>query len=164
MKRTDTNHLITVEKTLVDSPIGALIVSVSEGAVCAIGIARAEEKPETTSSKNPVLVQAARELTEYFEGKRTVFTFPMRAQGTAFQKSVWDALLTIPFGETRTYGEIARQVENEKGSRAVGMACNRNPIMIAVPCHRVVGAKGALTGYAYGTDMKQELLNLEQKK
>ena len=103
------------------------------------------------------------ELKEYFEGARTQFTFPMHAEGTAFQNAVWDALRKIPYGETKSYGEIANVVGNAKASRAVGMACNRNPIMIAVPCHRVVGANGSLTGYAYGTGIKQVLLDIERE-
>ena len=151
------------EQVFLQSPIGTICVEARDGAVCAIRLAHAEDCLIETAA-TPLLTQAAKELAEYFAGTRTSFTFPMHAEGTPFQMSVWDALSAIPFGETRTYGEIARQVQNEKGSRAVGMACNRNPIMIAVPCHRVVGAKGALTGYAYGTDMKQQLLDLEQKK
>ena len=151
------------EQVLLQSPVGMLCVEARDGAVRSIRLARAEDRL-IEAAASPLLTQAVKELSEYFAGTRTNFTFPMYAEGTPFQKSVWDALSAIPFGETRTYGEIARQVQNEKGSRAVGMACNRNPIMIAVPCHRVVGAKGALTGYAYGTDMKQQLLDLEQKK
>jgi methylated-DNA-[protein]-cysteine S-methyltransferase len=85
----------------------------------------------------------------------------MEPDGTPFQKSVWDALLKIPYGKTASYGQIAMQVNNPKGARAVGMACNKNPIWIAVPCHRVIGANGALTGYALGMGMKQQLLTLE---
>ena len=101
-------------------------------------------------------------MGEYFEGKRTSFTFPMQAKGTPFQQLVWETLLDIPYGETRTYGDIALQAGNPKGARAVGGACNKNPLWIAVPCHRVLGAGGSLTGYAYGTGMKQTLLALEQ--
>jgi methylated-DNA-[protein]-cysteine S-methyltransferase len=163
VKRTEQKQAKPNEKLLVETPIGMLIVSAKDGAVCAIDLAGVDGKFDTNVAPCPVLQKAALELKEYFEGKRTGFTFPMRAEGTPFQMSVWDALLTIPFGETRTYGEIARQVQNEKGSRAVGMACNKNPIMIAVPCHRVVGANGSLTGYAGGLPIKQSLLLLEQK-
>lgn len=112
----------------------------------------------------PVLKQAMSEINEYFAGKRTEFTFPMRTEGTLFQKSVWEELKKIPYGKTKSYGEIAAAIDNPKAFRAVGMACNKNPIMIAVPCHRVVGSNGTLTGFAYGTDMKQSLLNLEKNK
>lgn len=164
MKKTQENARQSEAHICVDTPIGRLIVSEKSGAVCEIRLARVEENIACTASENPVLVQAARELREYFDGERTVFTFPMRAEGTAFQKLVWQALSEIPFGEVRTYGQIAERVNNPKGSRAVGYACNRNPIMLTVPCHRVVGAKGKLVGYAYGTEMKQKLLDLELRK
>ena len=146
------------------TPIGILILSERGGAICAIDLARESDERPADSAATPVLEQAALEIAEYFAGKRTEFTFPMRAQGTPFQTAVWDALLHIPFGETKTYGQIAAEVDNPKGSRAVGMACNRNPIMIAVPCHRVVGAGGALTGYAGGLSVKEKLLKLEQEQ
>ena len=146
-----------------ESPIGALIVSASDGAVSSIALARGDDSSlPGHSDAEPVLNRAAAELREYFDGKRDVFTFPMNPEGTKFQQSVWNALLQIPFGETRTYGQIASVAGSPKGARAVGMACNKNPIMIAVPCHRVVGADGSLTGYAGGTPIKQELLDLEK--
>jgi O-6-methylguanine DNA methyltransferase len=114
------------------------------------------------SDAEPELNRAAEELAEYFAGKRQDFTFAMRPAGTPFQKRVWNALLRIPYGETRSYSQIAQDIANPKGPRAVGMACNRNPIMIAVPCHRVVGADGSLTGYALGTGLKQVLLSHER--
>jgi methylated-DNA-[protein]-cysteine S-methyltransferase len=103
------------------------------------------------------------ELTEYFEGKRERFDFPYELRGTVFQKKVWQALCDIPYGETRTYKEIATAVGNPKAYRAVGMANNKNPIMIVVPCHRVIGTDSKLTGYAGGIEMKKELLNIEGK-
>jgi len=151
-------------KAFVQTPIGLLMLEAKDEAICAIGLVRSGEAMIESNDSTPLLEQAKRELTEYFAGKRTVFTFPMRAEGTPFQKSVWDALVAIPFGETKTYGEIAKAVSNPKGSRAVGMACNKNPIMIAVPCHRVLGAGGSLTGYAGGLPVKQTLLKLEQGK
>jgi len=156
---------IPAEQIRIDSPIGKLTIFARGGAVCSITLANTDtQSSEETLVSQPVLRQATQELDEYFSGKRTRFTFAMRAEGTPFQQSVWAALLDIPYGETKSYGEIASAVENPKGSRAVGMACNKNPIMIAVPCHRVVGASGSLTGYAYGTGMKQSLLDLEQHK
>ena len=146
-----------------ESPIGVLIVSASDGAVSSIALARGDDRAlPGHSDAEPVLNRATAELREYFDGKRDVFTFPMNPEGTKFQQSVWNALLQIPFGETRTYGQIASVAGSPKGARAVGMACNKNPIMIAVPCHRVVGADGSLTGYAGGTPIKQELLDLEK--
>ena len=155
---------LQAEQITVSTRVGTLVVLAKDGAVCSIRLAKAEEEPVAQQNDpHPVLRCAAQELREYFAGERTTFSFPMDGSGTPFQKSVWQALLEIPFGETRTYGEIAAAVNNPKGSRAVGMACNKNPIMIAVPCHRVVGAGGKLTGYAYGTELKQRLLDLEQR-
>ena len=163
MARQDKSTITQTSKTILNTPIGVLIIEARDHAVCAISLARENQVIPEESGNEPVLDQAKRELKEYFGGKRTAFTFAMKAEGTPFQKSVWNALLTIPFGETKTYGEIAKAVDNPKGSRAVGMACNRNPIMIAVPCHRVLGAGGAMTGYAGGVPVKEALLDLEQK-
>lgn len=144
------------------SPVGELIIHSNGRAVCAITNAQPEDQSVPTEAHgHPELTQAVKELNEYFAGKRTAFTFPMEPAGTPFQKSVWDALLKIPYGKTATYGQIAMAVGNPKGARAVGMACNKNPIWIVVPCHRVIGANGSLTGYALGTGMKQQLLTLE---
>ena len=106
--------------------------------------------------------QAAREIGEYFEGKRRAFAVPTAAAGTPFQQAVWNALKEIPYGETRTYGEIARRIGHPRASRAVGQANNRNPLPIVVPCHRVIGTSGALTGYAGGLAVKERLLELER--
>ena len=114
------------------------------------------EKHETV-----LLKEAIKQLNEYLDGKRTLFDLPLEPKGTEFQKKVWDALKEIPFGETRSYGEIAKIIGNEKASRAVGMANNKNPIAIIVPCHRVIGANGKLVGYAGGLDLKEKLLKLE---
>ncbi len=107
--------------------------------------------------------EAYRQLQEYCEGRRKFFDFPYRLYGTAFQQKVWQALCRIPYGETRSYGQIAAETGNPKAARAVGMANNRNPMMIVVPCHRVVGANGSLVGYEGGLDMKQALLDLEKR-
>ncbi len=101
------------------------------------------------------------QLLAYFAGNRSAFDFPYELQGTDFQKQVWQALCEIPYGETRSYGDIAQAIGNPKACRAVGMANNKNPIQIVVPCHRVVGANGNLVGYAGGLSMKQKLLDLE---
>ncbi len=106
--------------------------------------------------------EAARQLREYFAGTRRNFDFAWELRGTPFQKAVWQALRQIPYGQTRTYRQIAEAVGNPKATRAVGMANHRNPLMIVVPCHRVVGADGSLTGYAGGLAMKQALLELER--
>lgn len=111
----------------------------------------------------PVLVETARQLAEYFAGVRREFLIPLKPEGTEFQRSVWTALCSIPYGSTATYGEIAAKICNPNGCRAVGGANNRNPIAIIVPCHRVVGANGELTGYAGGLQVKKFLLDLERK-
>jgi methylated-DNA-[protein]-cysteine S-methyltransferase len=116
------------------------------------------DSPETP----PILRRAAAQLAEYFAGTRTRFDLPLAPVGTDFQRRVWDATAAIPFGETATYGEIARKIGVPNGSRAVGGALNRNPLAIVVPCHRVVGSFGKLTGYDGGVDRKAFLLNLER--
>jgi len=115
-------------------------------------------------NETSLLKEAIKQLNEYLEGKRSSFDLPLEPKGTEFQKKVWNALKEIPFGETRSYGEIAKIIGNEKASRAVGMANNKNPIAIMVPCHRVIGANGKLVGYAGGLDLKEKLLELEKKK
>lgn len=119
--------------------------------------------PEGENKQTRLLVQAAGQLDEYFTGKRKEFDLPLAAKGTLFQKKVWNTLCTIPYGETRSYKDIAIQIGNAKACRAVGMANHNNPIGIIVPCHRVVGADGKLVGYAGGLDRKQFLLELERK-
>ncbi len=107
---------------------------------------------------------AARELAEYFAGARENFTVPLEPSGTDFQKAVWRELQNIPFGETRTYKQIAVRLGKPNAARAVGMANHRNPIAIMIPCHRIIGADGSLTGYAYGLDLKRKLLKLENRE
>ena len=116
----------------------------------------------TEDAEHPVLVETERQLGEYFAGTRRSFDVPLSFSGSDFQKSVWRALLTIPFGETRSYGEIAQQVGKPSASRAVGAANGRNPVSIIAPCHRVVGSTGKLTGFAGGLEAKAFLLELEQ--
>ena len=113
---------------------------------------------------HPILLQAERELVEYLDGKRKTFSVKLDPAGTPFQNKVWDALKAIPFGETRSYGAIAKQVGNIKAVRAVGAATGRNPISVMVPCHRVIGASGSLTGFAGGLKTKEYLLALESAK
>lgn len=111
----------------------------------------------------PILLKAERQLQEYFSGQRQDFDLPLDLRGTDFQKSVWEALCTIPFGETRSYGELATQLGKPSAGRAVGAANGRNPISIVVPCHRVIGSSGKLTGFAGGLETKAHLLSLETK-
>jgi methylated-DNA-[protein]-cysteine S-methyltransferase len=111
----------------------------------------------------PVLSRHIKELEEYFSGKRRVFDLPVCPKGTEFQKKVWEALRAIPYGETQSYGEIAEALGGKRFSRAVGAANRKNPILILIPCHRVIGANGALTGFAAGLDLKAALLKLEKR-
>jgi len=113
------------------------------------------------NEERPEIVEAKRQFTEYFKGERKEFTFDISPEGTEFQKEVWRELLKIPYGQTTSYGEIARNIGNEKASRAVGMAVGKNPIIIAIPCHRVIGKNGKLTGFSAGIDLKKELLRIE---
>lgn len=114
-------------------------------------------------NRNKVLVETERQIGEYLSGRRETFSLKLDLQGTDFQRSVWNALLTIPFGETRSYEQIARQIGKPTAMRAVGAANGRNPISLVVPCHRVIAASGALTGFAGGLDIKAFLLTLEAK-
>ena len=139
------------------SPFGNIAIGWEDEAVVSLKLGETD-----SSSPSPVSELAAAQLQEYFAGTRKSFTFPTKLSGTPFQISVWEALCKIPYGETRTYGDIARAIGNEKAVRAVGMACNRNPIWIAIPCHRVLGSNKKLTGYAGGLSMKDALLNLER--
>ena len=162
-----------------DYPIGRICISSDEDKISGLylpGDNIPEEFAEKRSKKSAdsgtltseeivstVILEADSQLTEYFEGTRKEFNLPLKMTGTDFQKSVWEALLTIPYGETRSYKEIAVQIGNEKACRAVGMANNRNPIAIIVPCHRVIGHNGTLVGYGGGLELKQRLLDLEQE-
>jgi methylated-DNA-[protein]-cysteine S-methyltransferase len=120
-------------------------------------------KSAVEDKAHPVLWEAERQLNEYFAGTRKEFTLPLEFTGTDFNKKVWEALLTIPYGETRTYGQIAQQIGEPDTARAVGVANAKNPLSIVAPCHRVMGAKGKLTGFAGGLEAKAYLLNLESE-
>lgn len=114
-------------------------------------------------NETPLLIEAAKQLKEYLSGQRNSFELPMAPEGTAFRQGVWQALCTIPYGETRSYKDIALSIGNEKASRAVGSANNKNPIPFFIPCHRVIGADGSLVGYLGGLETKKFLLDLEKK-
>ncbi len=144
----------------VDSPIGALRLAEEDGALTELLFGEQGENRQRDDS--PVLLQAEVQLGEYFAGKRREFTVPLSPRGTEFQRRVWNALLTIPYGETRSYGEIAILAESPKAFRAVGSANHNNPISILIPCHRVIGKNGSLTGYGGGMEAKQFLLELEK--
>ncbi len=143
--------------------LGFVRVVEEEGAILGLGVLRrAQAVPEQwLAARTPLLEEAARQLKEYFSGARRVFSLPLSPGGTSFQRAVWEQLARIPYGETRTYGEIAAALGSPSAARAVGGACHRNPIGIVIPCHRVIGAHGSLTGYAGGLDVKAYLLRLE---
>ena len=150
----------------IQTPVGLLTLVGSESGLSAIlwqddDPSRVRIGAVSEEVGHPVLVEAEGQLIEYFHGDRRVFTVPLDYRGTPFQKEVWRALLGIPFGETRTYGELARQIGRPNAARAVGAANGKNPISIIGPCHRVIGASGALTGFAGGLAVKAKLLALE---
>jgi methylated-DNA-[protein]-cysteine S-methyltransferase len=153
---------------LMKSPVGTLRLVASDKGLAGVWFertrpGRTQPRGDVESSRHPVLLEAERQLGEYFAGRRQAFDLKLDFVGTEFQKSVWKALLTIPFGQTRSYGEIARQVGRPSASRAVGAANGRNPVAIVAPCHRVIGATGALTGFGGGLDVKELLLRLEAR-
>ena len=142
-----------------ETKLGSVTIVEEDGALLAITTHRTYEgiKQET-----PLINEAYRQLSEYLLGERKRFDLPLNPQGTVFQQQVWKALCDIPYGETRSYKQIAEAIGNPKAVRAVGMANNRNPLLIVVPCHRVVGANGKLVGYAAGIEKKEFLLKLEK--
>jgi methylated-DNA-[protein]-cysteine S-methyltransferase len=141
-----------------------LFIAEESEAICGISFCTGKEKNYKDFERCETLLikKAAEQLNEYFDGKLKVFDLPLVLHGTDFQVKVWKALQKIPYGKTSSYGEIAAIIGNPKASRAVGMANNRNPISIIVPCHRVIGHNGSLTGYAGGLKLKQQLLELEK--
>lgn len=143
-----------------DSPIVKLKIVEVDGWIEEVSFASGEDE---TAVKQPSenLQNAIKQLKEYFDGKRTAFDLKMKLHGTEFQKKVWTYLSEIPYGETRTYKDVAEAIGSPKGFRAVGMANNKNPIAIIYPCHRVIGASGKLVGYGGGLDIKEQLLRLE---
>lgn len=152
-----------------ETPIGTLTLIANAHGLTAVlwpedpvGRVNVKARAENSQETHPVLELTSTQLTEYFAGHRREFDVPLAPRGTDFQKEVWRALAEIPFGETRSYGDIARRIRRPKAVRAVGGANGRNPISIIVPCHRVVGATGALTGFAGGLRIKEYLLRLEQ--
>jgi methylated-DNA-[protein]-cysteine S-methyltransferase len=162
MKNTAPRH---VYKRM-QSPVGTLTLVATDEGLAAIlwpndRPLRVRLNLEAEENGHPVLVETERQLEEYFAGRRKQFALKMDVSGTAFQRKVWNALLTIPFGETRSYRQIAEQIGNPRAVRAVGAANGRNPLSIVAPCHRVVGSTGALTGFAGGLDVKAHLLAFE---
>jgi methylated-DNA-[protein]-cysteine S-methyltransferase len=155
----------------VESPIGRLMLTTDGTALTGLYMNLYRNKPSKLPTVSDAdwmqnetigpLPAAARQLKEYFAGKRREFDLPLRMDGTEFQQRVWRELTKIPFGETRSYGQLAKRLNNPNGSRAVGLANGRNPIAIIVPCHRVIGADGSLTGFGGGIDRKEWLLDHE---
>lgn len=139
------------------SPLGPIFLAEDNGAVTAVHFGRAAQE-----NSSELLAETARQLDEYFAGRRQDFRLPLAPRGTDFQLKVWSALQQIPYGQTASYKDIATQIGNAKACRAVGMANHHNPIGIIIPCHRVIGSSGKLTGYAGGLDKKRRLLELEQ--
>lgn len=145
-----------------DTPVGKLCIGEEDDSITRVTWSKVPQ--EYIQEETELILNCKIQLEEYFAGNRKQFDLPLAPKGTDFQKRVWKALTDIPYGETRTYGEIAAAVGSPKAARAVGMANNKNPIGIIVPCHRVVGADGKLVGYAGGMEKKEWLLNLEQEK
>lgn len=150
----------------IDSPVGVLKLVAND--ISLIAVLWENETPNRVrlaelveNKQHPILLETKKQLSEYFEGQRKIFDLPLDFEGTEFQQKVWQALLTIPFGETRSYKDIAEQIGNVKAVRAVGAANGKNPISIIAPCHRVVGANGKLVGFAGGLENKDILLKIE---
>jgi methylated-DNA-[protein]-cysteine S-methyltransferase len=156
----------SIVKARYDSPLGPMIVAATARGLAGVWFEGQRHLPDHSNwpvqADHPVLRQAQVQLAEYFAGHRSSFDLPLDLQGgTAFQRSVWDALLAIPRGGTTSYGTLSRSIGQPAAMRAVGAAVGRNPLSIVVPCHRVVGADGSLTGYAGGLERKTALLRLE---
>ena len=156
----------TIVQTRYPSPFGSMLLAATDRGLAGLWFDGQRHQPAMAdwpqAHQHPVLLQAAQQLSEYFGGRRTTFDLPLDLRGgTPFQQSVWQALLDIEAGQVSTYGALSRRINNPSAVRAVGAAVGRNPISIIVPCHRVLGADGALTGYAGGLDRKTALLKLE---
>ncbi|MCI8538693.1 MAG: methylated-DNA--[protein]-cysteine S-methyltransferase [Oscillospiraceae bacterium] len=149
-----------MELILFNTALGMMGLAEEDGAVIRLYLP-GSPAPRIMTHETPLLAEGRRQLEEYLSGSRTGFELPLKPQGTEFQQTVWKALQTIPYGEVRTYGEIASLIGRPKASRAVGMANHNNPIPILIPCHRVAGANKTLTGYGGGLAMKRRLLEIE---
>jgi len=138
-------------------------IAEENGAICRIFFEKIKVPNDFYKSDNPLIKKASDQLDEYFDGRRKTFDLPLTLNGTDFQIDVWKALQNIPYGETRSYGQLAALIGTPRASRAVGMANNRNPIPIIIPCHRVIASNGSLSGYAGGVELKKRLLELEHQ-
>ena len=151
------------QKILYHLEVGYLTILSDDHYIRKISFGKGGQQPEDQrSQEHLLLMQAERQLMEYFSGTRKEFSLPLATDGTPFQQAVWSALQQIPYGETVTYGQLAKMIDRPSAVRAVGGACNKNPIAIVIPCHRVIGAGGKLTGFAAGITVKEHLLALEQ--
>ncbi|EJN6826575.1 methylated-DNA--[protein]-cysteine S-methyltransferase [Vibrio cidicii] len=153
--------------TIAPSPLGEMTLQANDEGILGIWFTTQTTRPDDLGQEDanhPVLGLALTQLNEYFSGKRTQFDLPIAAKGTAFQMQVWQALTTIPYGETWSYQELANAIGNPKAVRAVGLANGKNPVSIVVPCHRVIGKNGKLTGYAGGIERKRWLLERESNQ
>ncbi|MFG2126275.1 methylated-DNA--[protein]-cysteine S-methyltransferase [Streptomyces sp. NPDC048751] len=154
------------QHTVIDSPYGPLTLVADDGVLCGLYMTEQRHRPTEESfgvrADTALFAETEEQLEAYFAGELKEFTVELRLNGTSFQRGVWDQLRKIPYGETRSYGELAEALGNPKASRAVGLANGRNPVGIIVPCHRVIGASGSLTGYGGGLDRKQRLLDFER--
>lgn len=149
---------------IVINPIPDVILTLTADDNTLLRIDFGSQQPANAIEKiTPILNLAAQQLEEYFHGLRRDFTIPLKANGTQFQQQVWQSLTHIPYGTTHTYKELAETIGKPKASRAVGSACNRNPLPIVIPCHRVIGSSGSLTGYAGGLELKAMLLKMEEE-
>lgn len=154
------HHSNTSEFCVLNTPVGWLKIFADEDGITMIRFL--DDAPtESMTPSLPHLKEAYKQLTEYFQGERMSFSLPLKPNGTDFQKIVWEGLVNIPYGKTVSYGELATQLGRPGASRAVGTANNRNPLPIVIPCHRVIGADGKLTGYSGGLEIKEKLLKIE---
>ncbi|MDQ1603464.1 MAG: methylated-DNA-[protein]-cysteine S-methyltransferase [Actinomycetota bacterium] len=155
---------MTTYRTTIDSPVGQLLLTSDGTSLTRLLFGPYDIDPSWVDQRDDVLDESVHQLDDYFAGRRTDFDLPLEpAEGTAFQRRVWLELRTIPYATTINYGQLAGRVGNPNASRAVGLANGRNPISIVVPCHRVIGANGSLTGYGGGLDRKRLLLDLERR-
>ncbi len=160
----NSNQLVSLSTIFIDSPVGRLQLVADADSLYQIRFADTSAPPAGTvpaPADHPLLNAAADQLSEYFNGTRKTFTLPLCPRGTPFQLSVWELMQRIPFGRTMTYGRLAAALGNPNSARAVGGAANKNPLPLVIPCHRVVGARGRLTGFAAGLTVKRFLLDLE---
>jgi methylated-DNA-[protein]-cysteine S-methyltransferase len=150
-----------MQYAVMNTKVGPVTIASTDRGLAAVHFGNSV--PDGAVVDNSANCEIVKQLSEYFDGKRTRFELPLDVEGTPFQKSVWNELLRIPYGETRSYGDIAKALGKPAAARAVGMANHNNPVAIVIPCHRVVGQNGSLTGYAGGLGLKEQLLSIERR-